>query len=462
MSANLLQSVTMQVTQKNLSDTNVQLTLTADAAMLESAKQEALTHIAKNIKLQGFRQGKAPLALVEKSADPTTLQSEFLDIAMNHLYVTALDEKKLRPVAQPKVTVKKFVPFTDLELEIEVEVVGEITLPDYKNLKLEKPAVSVSAKDVDEVIENLLTREAEKVEVDRAAKDGDEVTLDFKGVDTKTKEAIQGADGKDYPLVLGSNTFIPGFEPEVIGLKAGEEKTFDITFPQDYGVAALQNRAVTFTITIKSVKEVQKAKLDDEFAAKVGPFKTVADLKADIKKQLESEKEYQNDREFVDNMVLKIAEGATVAIPKVLIEEQVDRMEQEERQNLMYRGQTWQEHLEGEGVTEEEHRERMRGDAETRVKAGLVLSEIAEAEKIVITPEELEIRMQLLKGQYPDPQMQAELEKPENRRDIASRMVSEKTIAKLKSYIEGEPTAKKTAAPKRPAAKKPATKKSDK
>ncbi len=449
----------MQVTQKNLSDTNVQLTIAADATMLNAAKEEALNHIAKSVKLQGFRQGKAPLALVEKSADPTALQSEFLDIAMNQLYVAALDEQKLRPVAQPKVNVKKFVPFDALELEIEVEVVGAITLADYKKIKLEKPAISITAKDVDEVIANLQTREAEKVDVERAAKDGDEVTLDFKGVDAETKEAIQGADGKDYPLVLGSNTFIPGFEPEVTGLKAGEEKTFDITFPKDYGVATLQSRKVTFTITIKSVKEVQKAKLDEAFAAKVGPFKTVEELKADVKKQLESEKEYQNDREFVDNLVLKIAEESTVAIPAVLVEEQIDRMEQEERQNLMYRGETWQEHLEREGVTDEEHRERMKGDAQLRVKAGLVLAEIAEAEKVVVTPEELEIRMQLLKGQYPDPQMQAELDKPEARRDIASRMVSEKTIAILKEYVGA---AKPATAAKKAPAKKPAAKKTDK
>jgi len=425
----------MQVNQKNLTDTSVALSLVADADMLKAAKEEALNHIAKNIKLQGFRQGKAPLNMVEKSADPATLQSEFLDIAMNRMYVEALDGQKLRPVAQPKVNVKKFVPFDALELEVEVEVVGKVTLADYKAIKMEKEAVAVTDKEVDEVIENLRTREAEKVSVDRAAKNTDEVTLDFKGVDSKTKEAIQGADGKDYPLVLGSNTFIPGFEPEVLGLKKGDEKTFDITFPNDYGVAALQNRAVTFTINIKDVKEVQQPEVDDAFAAKVGPFKSVSELKEDVKKQLKTEKEYQNDRDFTDKLILKIAEESKVAIPKVLIEEQVDRMENEERQNLMYRGQTWQEHLEGEGVTEEEHRERMKGDAELRVKAGLILSEIAEAENIVVTPEELEIRMQLLKGQYPDPQMQAELDKPENRRDIASRLLSEKTIAKLNSYV---------------------------
>jgi trigger factor len=424
----------MQVTSKNLSDTSVQLTLKADAKMLQAAKEEALNHIAKNLKLQGFREGKAPLALVEKSADPATLQSEFLDIAMNHMYGAALDDQKLRPVAQPKVTVKAFVPFETLELEIDVEVIGEIKLADYKNITIAKEATKVTAKEVNEVIENLLVREAEKVEVSRAAKDGDEVIIDFKGIDTKSKEAIQGADGKDFPLTIGSNTFIPGFEPKLIGMKPNEEKTFDIVFPEDYGVKALQKRGVTFTVTIKKVNELKQPKLDEEFAAKVGPFKTVEELKEDVKKQLTNEKEYQNEREYSDRLILKIAEDSKVAIPKSLLEEQIDRIILEQKQNLMYRGQTWQEFLENEELTEDEFRQKQAADAELRVKAGLILSEIAEKEKITVTPEELEIRLQLLKGQYPDQQMQAELDKPENRRDIMSRLLSEKTIAKLQDY----------------------------
>lgn len=426
----------MQVTQKNLSDTNIQLTITADAEMLAAAKKETLQQLAKSMRLQGFRQGKAPLNLVEKNADPATLQSEFLDIAMNRMYVQALDDNKIRPVAQPKVNVKKFVPFDALDLEIEVEVIGKVTLADYKNVRMEKPAIKVTAKEIDEVIENLRTREADKTDVDRAAKDGDEVTIDFTGVDTKTKEAVAGADGKGYPLVLGSSTFIPGFEPEVIGLKTGEEKTFDITFPKDYGVAALQGRAVTFTVKVQKVQEMKQPKVDDAFAAKVGPFKTVDELKADVKKQLIAEKENQSERDYVDSLVLKITADSKAAIPAVLLEEQIDRMENEERQNLVYRGQTWQEHLDAEGVTEAEHRAKLRDDAEKRVKAGLVLSEIAEAEKLTVTPEEVEIRMQIMKGQYPDPQMQIEIDKPENRRDIMSRLLSEKTIAKLQSYAQ--------------------------
>lgn len=421
----------MQVKKTQLSDTKVKLTIVADDSALQEIKSSVVRRLSGNIKTPGFRAGKAPLNLAEKQIDPSALQTEFLDESVNRFYVDTIDKQKLRPVAQPKIDIIKFVPFTTLEFTAEVEVVGEIKLPDYKNIKLEKKPMAISPKDVDEVVDRLRLREADKKEVNRAAKDGDEVWIDFKGVDAETKAPIQGADGKDYPLILGSNTFIPGFEPKLVGLKPGEEKTFIITFPKDYGVAALQNRKVSFTVNAHKVNEVVSTKVDDAFAAKVGPFKTVTELKADIKKQLSAERQREAQTAYENELVTKITEKSTLVVPAVLVDEQIDQMEQEERQNLTYRGQTWQEHLEAEGISEEQHRERNRSQAEQRVKAGLVLSEISELEKITVTPEELEIRIQILKGQYQDAQMQAELDKPENRRDIMSRLLTEKTLQRL-------------------------------
>jgi trigger factor len=425
----------MHVVKKSLTPTKVSLMVTVDQALLDAVKKEVLTHLAKDhVKIQGFRAGKAPLNLVEKHANPELLQSEFLDGALNRAYGQALDHEKLKPVAQPEVKLSKFVPYTTLEFEAEVEVLGEMKLPDYKKIKLERKKVSVVAKDVDEVIENLRTRVAEKKDVERAAKEGDEVTIDFAGTDTKTKEPINGADGKGYPLQLGSNSFIPGFETNLIGLNAGEDKTFDLTFPKDYSVAALQGRNVTFAVTVQKVQQLVLPKLDDAFASTVGPFDTLADLKVDIKKQVEVERESQAERDFQNELIQKITEKTEVAIPDSLIESEIDRMEQDERQNLVYRGQTWQEHLELEGVTEEEHRDRQREMAEARVKSGLMLAEVAEKEGVTVSEDEVEGQMQMLRAQYPDPQMQAELEKPETRREITSRIVSEKTIAKLTTY----------------------------
>lgn len=424
----------MQVTKKNLSDTKVELIVAADQSQLLTIKNEVLNGMAGEVRIPGFRQGKAPLALIEKSIAPARLQNEFLERAINAVYGVILDQEKIRPVAQPQVKITKFVPYDTLELEFEVEAVGQVTLPDYKKIKLAKEPVKVTAKQVDEVLEQLRKREADKQDVDRAAKEGDQVWIDFKGVDSKTKEPIKGADGKDYPLILGSKAFIPGFEAKVVGMAKGEEKTFTLTFPKDYGVKSLQNRKVDFTVSVAKVQEVVEPKLDDEFAAKVGPFKTVDELKTDIKKQLLAEKQHQADRKFTDDLLTEITKKTKVALPTVLIEEQIDRLIAEQKQELLYRGQTWQEFLEAQGLTEEKFREQLRPDAELRVKAGLVLGEVAEKERITLTPEEVEVRLQLLKGQYPDQQMQAELDKPQSRRELASRLLSEKTIDKLVEY----------------------------
>lgn len=425
----------MHVKKESLTPTSVSLVVTADQSELDAAKASVLTKLSKSsVTPQGFRKGKAPLALIEKQLNPELLQSEFLEEAINRLYADAVEQENIRPVANPEVNIVKFVPFTTLEFKADVEAVGEITLPDYTKIKLAKKPVTVTAEDVTKVLEDLKVRAAEHEDVDRAAKDGDQVILDFAGTDAKSGEAIEGADGKAYPLIIGSNTFIPGFEPHLIGMKAGEEKTFDITFPKDYGVAALQSRKVAFVVTAQKVQKVVAPKLDDAFAAKVGPFKTLAELKDDIKRQLKAEKEQQADAEYQNELLQKIAEKSKVEVPKVLVDEEIERQERQERQNLIYRGQTWEEHLKAEGQTEESHREKNRPMAELNVKAGLVLSEIATKERIAITPDEFQLRIQLLKGQYPDPQMQAELDKPDNRRDIMSRMLTEKTIAKLTEY----------------------------
>jgi trigger factor len=424
----------MQITTKKLTDTQFELTLVADPEQLKATKTLVLKELSRNVNLAGFRKGKAPAHLVEKAVDQTILQREFLDRAVNDMYVAAIQQERLRPVAQPEVTVAKFVPFTTLEVVAKVEAVGTVVLPDYTKIRLSKPPVEVTQTDIEAVLRDLQKREAARKEVKRPAKDGDEVTIDFSGVDAKTKEPIAGADGKAYPLLLGSNAFIPGFEPQLVGLKAGQEKTFDITFPKDYGVAALQGKKVTFTVNVQRVDAVTLPKLDDSFAGKVGPFKTMGELNADIRKQLAAEKSNQLDRQYENDLLTKIAEETKVAVPKILVDEEIDRMEAEEKRNLMYRGQTWPEHLKEEGVTEAEHHERQREMATNRVKTGLVLAEVAEQEKIMVTPEELEIRMQLLKGQYTDAAMQAELNKPEARRDILNRLVSEKTIAKLTDY----------------------------
>lgn len=424
----------MHITREQLSPTSIKLTVIADQEAIDKLKTEVLAQLSQSVKVPGFREGKAPANLVEKNIDQTALQSEFLDQAVNRFYVHAIESEKLRPVQQPKINLTKFVPYSTMEFTAEVEVVGSIQLPDYKKIKLEQKTSDVTADDVNDVIENLRQRGAVKEAVTRAAKLGDEANINFKGADAKTGEPINGTDGADYPLVLGSKSFIPGFEEEVVGLKAGEEKTFTVTFPKDYGAQELQSRDVTFAIKVNKVQELKLAKLDDAFASTIGPFKTLAELKADIKKQLTAEKQQEAGRAYDNELLEKIATKSTVDIPKSLVDEEIARMEEEEKRNLVYRGQTWQEHLDEEGIDAEAHFEKQRPQAELRVKGGLVLGEIAAQEQITVSPDELEMRIELLKGQYPDEAMQAELDKPENVHDIMSRMLTEKTLDKLRSY----------------------------
>jgi trigger factor len=424
----------MQITREILTPTKIKLTIDIDNATLDAVRAEVVAVMGRDIKVQGFRAGKAPEHLIEKQINQSLLQTEFMEQAVNRAYVEALQSENVHPVAQPEIVINKFVPFDTLEFTAEITAVGKIKLADYKKIKLAIKPVKITADQIAAVMADLKGRVADKEDVDRAVKSGDQATIDFAGIDAKTKEPISGGDGKDYPLLIGSNSFIPGFEENVIGMKPAATKDFEITFPANYSVQTLQKRKVIFTVTVKSVQAVKEPKLDDAFAAKVGPFKSLAELKTDVKKQLESEQEVQNRRNFENELLETIAAQSTVAIPDSLIDEEVARLEEEEKRNLVYRGQTWQEHLDQEAQTEEQHREKNREPASLRVKAGLVLGEIAEIEKIDVTPEELEIRIQLLKGQYKDAAMQAELDKPENRRDIASRLVSEKTIQKLAEY----------------------------
>ncbi len=424
----------MQVKKEQLSPTKIKLTVSGESEWLENTKQMVVEHLGKGAKVQGFRSGKAPANLVEKQLDPAALQSEFLEQAVNQLYIDAVQHKAVRPVAQPQIAIIKFVPFNTLEFTAEVEAVGDIKPANYKQIKLAKKAGTVTAKDVDQVLDNLRGRSADKKAVTRAAKLGYELIINFKCTDAKTKESIQGADGSEYPLALGSKSFIPGFEEELVGIKPGGSKTFPLTFPKDYGAAALQGRKVTFKVEVLKVQELAKPKLDDKFAATVGPFKTLTELKADIKKQLKVERQREDQQVYDNELLEKIAGKSTVIIPDSMIEEEITRLEEDEKRNMAYRGQTWQEHLKAEGVDDAGHRANKRPMAELRIKIGLLLGEIANREKVAVTPEELEVRIQLLKGQYTDAAMQDELDKPEGRRDIQARMMTEKTIDKLRGY----------------------------
>jgi trigger factor len=422
----------MQIQQNTIDPNRMKLVISADTEEMTNAKQSVIRRLGKHTKVDGFRLGKAPLSVLERNIDPAHLQSEFLNETINLIYPKAIAQLGLMVIAEPDISITKFVPFSELEFNAEVEIISEIKLPDYTKIKLAKPKITVTAKDVNLVLNNLSERAAERVKVSAPVVKGNEVVLDFKGVDAKTKQPIAGADAENYRLIIGSNSFIDGFEDQLIGLKANDHKTFKLVFPKDYGLSELRSKEVEFSVTINEVYSLKPHKLDDAFAASVGPFKTIDELKADIKRQLTLEKQNEANQKLDNDLMLKIAEQTEVSIPDKLIQQELERMEDEEKRNLIYRGQTWQEHLKAEGLSESAHRDKERPAAELRIKTGLIFGEIALKEKIKVSQTELDDYIQMLKGRYSDPQMQAELSTPDGKRDIESRLIIEKTLDRLR------------------------------
>ena len=419
----------MKSTITNTSDTELTIDIIADQAEIDAVKKFTLERLGKDVKVPGFREGKAPVDMIEKQINRELLLNEFLDEAMSRLYSEAINQHNLRPVTRPEAEMKKFVPFTELEFSVKTQVIPEFKLPDYSKVKVAVEPVKVEEKDVDEVIENLRLRMSKKDDVTRAAKKTDQVWIDFDGKDAKGKE-VNGASGKDYPLALGSNTFIPGFEDNLIGVKTGDEKSFDITFPKDYGVKALQSKKVTFDVKVNKVQEVTLPEVDDKLASEAGPFKNVAELREDIRKQLVSEREVEAQRKLQNDVMEKLVDMTDVNLPSQILESYEKDLMADLEQNLQYRGITYDVYLEQNSMTADEHKAKeVTPLAIKRAKAGLVLSEIAEAEKLMVTPEELDTRMELLKGQYQDPKMQEQLNNDAAKRDIAAQILSEKTMA---------------------------------
>lgn len=424
----------MDVKIDKTTKTGRKLTITADAERLGDIKKRSLKRLGSEISVKGFRKGKAPASAVEKTVGDNALQSEVLEDSVNFLYLLAINQENLRPIDRPQIEVKKYVPYTSLEFTADIEVISEPKLGDYKKIKKVAPKIEVSSDEVEEVIKNLQTRSAGKEEVTRKAKIGDEVTIDFEGFD-KDGKSVEGGKGSGYPLSLGSGTFIPGFEENLVGLQKDDEKEFEVTFPKDYGSKKLAGQKVTFKAKVTAVKEVILPKADNKLAQMVGPFKTLGEMKEDIKMQLERQKSQEASNKIKDEILEELVKTSEVEAPQTLVDDQLRSLKEELIKNITYRGLTPEQYYEQEGMSEVEYAKKMlEPQALKRVQVGLVLSEVVSKEGISLSDEEIDIRIQLLQSQYQDPQMQAQLSTPEYRQDIANRMLTEKTVNKLYEY----------------------------
>ena len=422
----------METTLKYLSDTKVSLTITVGALELGEAEQVALAKLSKTTKVPGFRAGKVPASIVAKHVDPNTLQEQSLDVALNRAVAEAFVKEKLQPLDRPEVEVKKFVPGEILEFTADVEVLPKVELGDYKKLSTKKEKVSVTAKEINETIERMRAGLAEKKEVTRAAKDGDEVVIDFVGKIDGV--AFDGGTATDYTLKLGAGQFIPGFEEGIVGHKLEETFDIDLKFPAEYHSAELAGSAVTFTVTLNKILEAKLPEVNDAFAEKAGPFKTVTELKDDIKRELTSQKDRESNDKYKDALITELVEKSKVPVPDVLIEDQVRSIERDFEQNLLYQGLTIDSYLTQNKFKdiEEWRKKEVRPTALKRVKAGLVLAELTTTEKISATAAEIDEHVEVHKQQYlNNPEVLKQFETEEVRRDIGNHFVTDKTIERL-------------------------------
>lgn len=418
----------MKTKVKNISDVKVELTISLGVEELKAAEQVALTKLAKEVKIEGFRKGKAPLEMVAAQVDQNVLGQEVIENALSKAVAEAFLKEKIQAINRPEVDVKKFVPGTELEFTATSEIMPKVELGDYKNLKVKKEKVSVSQKEVNETIDQILKNFAEKKEVKRAAKEGDEVVIDFLG--KKDGVAFDGGKAEKFPLELGSKSFIPGFEDGLIGKKAGDELSLDLKFPKDYHAKDLAGAKVVFEVKIHEVRENVLPEINEEFLSKLGEFKTKEDFEKQIKEDLKTQKQAEADDKFKDELVKKLAEVSKVPVPEILLEDQKQSIEMDMQQNLMYSGLSLEDYLKRMGKTREEWLENdVKAVAESRVKSGLALAELSKVEKIQSSVDELDARIAQLKEQYGNSkEVVKQLSSDDVRRNLANQILTEKTI----------------------------------
>lgn len=427
----------MKSTIKKLSDTKVELKVTLDAQDLQVAREKAVEHLANHVKVQGFRQGKAPASLVEKNIPANDLANETIDIAVRTTLAQAFEAEKQPPIAVTGVNVTKYVPNESAEYTATADILPDIKLGDYRKLKSKMDSAAASDEDVQEILDNITNAYAEKSVVKRAATLGDEVIIDFVG--KKDGEAFAGGSAKDHHLTLGSGQFIPGFEEGIVGHAAGDKFDLELTFPKDYPEASLAGAKTIFETLVKQVNEIKKPELNDELAQKCGPFKTMDELRADIRKNLETQNEHKALDKYRDDLVNELVDKSKVSAPDILIQDQLHFIRDDIVRNAATHGLTFEQYLNRVGQTVEEWEQTAKELAEARVKASLVLQILAREEKITASDEEVAAKIAELKDVYrKSKEALANLKKPEVRQDIKNRLTIDKTLDFLVEANRGD------------------------
>lgn len=392
----------MKVSAEKIENQQVVLTIEVVAAELDKAEERACKRFAAQVNIPGFRKGKAPRKIVEQHVGKQTVLQEAFDyfIAPEALADALKDQNMEDIVARPKIEPVTLEDGKDVVFKATVVPRPEVKLGEYKGLKIAKDAVNVTDEDVQKQLKSMADHQAKMVDAPEGAavQDGDFTTLDFQGfVDG---EAFEGGEGKDYPLQIGSKSFIPGFEDQLIGAKIGEEKEVQVKFPEEYHAKELAGKDATFKCTIRSIKHKELPAIDDEFAKSVSKFDTLDALKADIRKNLEAngERKAENDRKA--KAIEMATENTTVDIPPVMIDNEVTRMVREMEMRLAQQGMQLEQYLQFAGTDIAKLREQYRETAEKNVRTGLMLEEVAKAESIKVEAADLDKEVETMAAAY--------------------------------------------------------------
>ena len=373
----------------------VKITVALTAEDWDAQLNKAYLKEKGKINIPGFRKGQAPRKMIERMYGPSVFFDEAFNSAINDGYTKALDENvDIFPVDSPRLDEESIDMKDGLKFTLTVTVKPEVTLGDYKGIKIEKVEYTVTAKNVNEELKKAQEQASRKVEVtDRAVQDGDTVTLDSKGVADGV--AFEGGTAENQELVIGSNTFIPGFEAQMIGMAIGETKDLNVTFPEQYHAENLKGKPAVFTVTVKKIEAKELPEINDEFAKNVSKFETLDEYKADIKANLKKQNEERADRENENALITKIMDNATVEIPACMIEKQLDYIVRETEYQLsyMYRGLKFEDYLKYTGMTMEDFRKQNEERANKEVKSQLVFEAIIKAENITVADEQVEAEL---------------------------------------------------------------------
>jgi len=453
---------------EKLEKSRVALTIEASAEEFEAAVNKAYLKMRGKINVPGFRVGKAPRKIIEKMYGEEVFYEEAVNIILPDAYEDAVKEQKLDVVGYPEVELESCTK-DGVVFKCTVAVYPEVKLGQYKGLEAPKAEVKVAAADVNARLKEMADRNSRLVSVERAVKKGDTADIDFEGFDNGV--AFDGGKGENFDLEIGSGSFVPGFEEQLIGMKAGEEKDIDITFPENYA-PELAGKPVVFHVKVNEVKVKEVPAVDDEFAKDVSEFDTLKELKADIKKKMTAERTEAAQRAFEDVLMAKVAEGVEAEIPHEMVELQAERMMEQFKQQLAAQGIPFEQYLKMTGTTEADFRKQADGPAAEQVKMDLAVEAIIKAEGLEATDEDVENELKNVAEKYGmDLETVKKYLRPEDVkeqviREKAVKIVADSAVAvapaeeKAELEAEGEVVEKKPA--KKPAAKKTTKKDAEK